>query len=385
MEQEKNNNEVANRLIIVGNGYDLALGLKTSYHDFMLWLLKKGIIEFVEEFDCKHYENPIFQIQPTLSNRPPFLKDYKKELKNLSDFTSIIWKFQHVHKVIISPEKGFPESLIYECSNKKWVDIESLYFERMESLFGRIQNNLTKGELSGISSLNSQMEYLRVKLLDYIREQQSVFSKNLEKSKYDKQESFIRSFEENLSKTKNVQVPIVMFLNFNYTNTIKPFFDISEFGKHLKFKEISIHGSTIEADNNPIIFGYGDDTSKAYKEMELHQESTLRRYIKSFYYPDTHNYHNLLNFLNTDKYEVCIIGHSCGLSDKTLLKTIFEHENCISLKAYHYNGRNDHFNKRLEVSRHFDDKAKMRERLLPFDESAKIPQYINETPKNESK
>jgi hypothetical protein len=29
-----------NKLFLVGNGFDLALGLKTSYADFMFWLLK---------------------------------------------------------------------------------------------------------------------------------------------------------------------------------------------------------------------------------------------------------------------------------------------------------------------------------------------------------
>jgi hypothetical protein len=30
-----------NRLILIGNGFDLAHGMKTSYNDFILWYLKK--------------------------------------------------------------------------------------------------------------------------------------------------------------------------------------------------------------------------------------------------------------------------------------------------------------------------------------------------------
>ena len=32
-----------NKLFIIGNGFDLAHGLKTSYSDFILWYLKKAV------------------------------------------------------------------------------------------------------------------------------------------------------------------------------------------------------------------------------------------------------------------------------------------------------------------------------------------------------
>ena len=32
-----------NRLFLIGNGFDLSLGFKTRYTDFLLWLLKKEI------------------------------------------------------------------------------------------------------------------------------------------------------------------------------------------------------------------------------------------------------------------------------------------------------------------------------------------------------
>ena len=31
-----------------------------------------------------------------------------------------------------------------------------------------------------------------------------------------------------------------------------------------------------------------------------------------------------------------IMGHSCGNSDRTLLNTIFEHENCVSIKPFYH-------------------------------------------------
>ena len=100
----------------------------------------------------------------------------------------------------------------------------------------------------------------------------------------------------------------------------------------------------------------------------------LLKKIKSFQYPRTHNYHNLLNYLEVSEFDVFIMGHSCGLSDRTLLKTIFEHPNCLAIQVFHYQGENEHFYKRIEISRHFNNKVLMRERVLPYDQFASIPQ-----------
>jgi hypothetical protein len=98
--------------------------------------------------------------------------------------------------------------------------------------------------------------------------------------------------------------------------------------------------------------------------------------IKSFQYPKTDNYHKLLSFIEANDFEVFVVGHSCGLSDRTLLKTIFEHDKCLCIKTFHYKGEEEDFYKRIEISRHFSDKQKMRLRLLPFDQNATIPQNI---------
>ena len=34
-----------NRIILIGNGFDLAHGLKTSYNDFIKWYLKRALLE----------------------------------------------------------------------------------------------------------------------------------------------------------------------------------------------------------------------------------------------------------------------------------------------------------------------------------------------------
>ena len=61
------------------------------------------------------------------------------------------------------------------------------------------------------------------------------------------------------------------------------------------------------------------------------------------------------------------MGHSCGTSDRTLLNTVFESDNCASIKVfYHIKGDNkDNFSDIIKnISRNFNDKALMRDRVV---------------------
>jgi hypothetical protein len=70
------------------------------------------------------------------------------------------------------------------------------------------------------------------------------------------------------------------------------------------------------------------------------------------------------------------MGHSCGLSDRTLLNTLFEHENCTSIKIfYNPNDIKDYKNKTFEISRHFNNKASMRKKIVSFSNAKEMPQF----------
>jgi len=84
-----------------------------------------------------------------------------------------------------------------------------------------------------------------------------------------------------------------------------------------------------------------------------------------------------MKFLSSMEYQVCVYGHSCGLSDRLMLNEIFEHDNCKSIKIYFYEnkkGENDFINKTMEVSRHFNSNQLMRKKIVDFNSNNKIPQ-----------
>ncbi|MCK3684794.1 AbiH family protein [Maribellus sp. YY47] len=358
---------VYNRIILVGNGFDLALGLNTRYSDFLLYYLKKNCETQLLDYPSG---NELFSIDERFTNAPGYYGSLYNHIKDEENIDSVV-KFLQDH-LAVSFHSELLRTLIKHHQRGRWVDIESVYY----TLLNKYHSGTGRDK---IRQLNQSMDVLLEHLNAYIIEVQ----KGVTEDHYDHFRNLAIALSgsipislRNLIKIqKNNTLPSsILFLNFNYTNTITKFINIAGYQfRNIDTYEIFIHGS-VGSDDNPIIFGYGDDTGEEYKALENSNNPEYLRMIKSFKYPQTNNYHNLLNFLEQSDFEVFVLGHSCGLSDRTLLKTIFEHENCIAIQLYNYNGKDEFFYKSIEVSRHFDNKMLMRERLLPYSELAKIPQ-----------
>ena len=91
------------------------------------------------------------------------------------------------------------------------------------------------------------------------------------------------------------------------------------------------------------------------------------RHIKSIRYLESDSYRKMLEFIESDSFQIIIMGHSCGLSDRTLLSTLFEHENCVSIKPCYYinkDGIDNHLDIIQNISRNFTDMKLMRDRVV---------------------
>jgi hypothetical protein len=120
-------------------------------------------------------------------------------------------------------------------------------------------------------------------------------------------------------------------------------------------------------------FIYEKNLYEAYRSSAEPRSSAKKMFekflenAKSIKYLETPNYRNMLRFINADEYQIFILGHSCGLSDRTLLNTIFEHDNCKSIKLFYHkrpDGTDDWGDVTMNISRCFNDKAKLRERVV---------------------
>jgi hypothetical protein len=233
-------------------------------------------------------------------------------------------------------------------------------------------SNASSNLIDDLSKLNQEFEHLKIELENYLKE--VVISDNpiQNPAKFDFLLEDIP--DDQLIDSKPIYptfIENIHVLNFNYT----PTFNV--YAKHLNIKKNTtinfIHGELNNPDN-PIIFGFGDEHNDEYKKFENKKENQLFEHIKSFKYLRTSNYQDLIRFIDGNEFQVCIMGHSCGLSDRTMLKEIFEHKNCKSILIYYHKWgtdthENDYVNKTYEISRHFTDKGMMRKKVVSFEKS----------------
>lgn len=362
-----------NRIVLIGNGFDRAAGLNTSYANFIDSFIENAVIEFfskwIFESDLISIRKQNIQFSQSLEVYIKGVKE-RKSAKKIIDFiknvTNIKFKFEFFEEIINSPRE-------------LWVDIEQFYFNKLKSYYKNYKLNPQQAvsTINSIIKLNKCMDILSRELDKYI----SIIDNSASisyltsplASLIDKCHEPLRmEIAKLVARHRRVSQPTnVIFLNFNYTNKVISLTSNSFVKENIR--HFHIHGKAGDK-SNPIIFGYGDDTGDEYQNLEREGKNDFIRKIKSFQYPRTRNYYNLLNIIGSIEYDVFVIGHSCGLSDRTLLKTIFEHPNCMAIQNFHYKGESEDFNKRMEISRHFTDKFLMRERVLPYDEMAKIPQ-----------
>jgi len=351
-----------NKLVLIGNGFDLAHGLKTSYSDFIVWYLNK-----VSKAICSDmfYEDAI--IHYTTSYRT----DYN-EIKSIQDFLDFM-ELPYI-KGKIEFKHAFFSRLIRNLTLRKWVDIEYEYFFSVIDVMNKT-GFANKGKeyqdaLEVLKKLNLCFDNLKKELLEYLG--------SLEYKKYnhrieDRLEDYICKPDEGEHNNK-------LFLNFNYTSTIKNYWELVKTPQAKVGKQdsiiVNIHGK-LGDDENPIIFGYGDEKNPHYPDIENLNENEFLKNIKSFWYSQTGNYQVFSRFIEAEEFKVFILGHSCGISDRILLKSIFEHDNCNSIQIFYHkraDGTNDYFEKTQEISRHFsaENKHKMRNKILPFNESCSL-------------
>lgn len=89
----------------------------------------------------------------------------------------------------------------------------------------------------------------------------------------------------------------------------------------------------------------------------------------------------MLQFIESAPYQIYIMGHSCGNSDRTLLNTLFEHRNCVSIKPYYHQKEDDSDNYMeivQNICRNFTNMKLMRDRVVNKTFCEPLPQnFIN--------
>lgn len=344
-----------NKLVLIGNGFDLAHGLKTKYSDFLLWYLNKSLRSLTSR---AFYDDELIHLTIPYPRMLP-------SFTSLNEFKEVISQYM----ITFNTKNSFVTNVIYQSKQDNWVDIEAEYFYSLIDIYDRSKITGSLSVRSELIKLNVSFEYIKSKLIEYLSTIGDISHTNEEIKNH-----FYRELILDQKDEENVNT---LFLNFNYTSSIELYKDSLQ---NSSFSEINyIHGK-LKDESNPIIFGYGDEMDTYYEKIEQLNNNEFIKNIKSFDYLRTKNYQNFSRFIDSYSFDVYIMGHSCGLSDRILLNSIFEHDNCEKIKIFYYQktkDENDFFEKTQEISRHFRpiNKGRMRNKIVPFEDCKPLIEF----------
>lgn len=330
----------------------------------------------------------------------------------------------HLHLLDIGLQLLDFEKIIKDIEDKNWVDIEYAYYEYLCGLIKELDLP-DEEDTNEINVLNGEMKFITKKLKEYLEGENEKAKKNpaadkemqleiirplrsqeIAVSAEESWKEFVERREDDFHDKHKIEIKLrllsdfywderyqsddgtdvyklfpgkVFLLNFNYTTYIEPRFrdtlpnlQVGSFDKDQLV--CHIHGDL--NDENSIIFGYGDDREEMYKKLSDKNDNRFLENDKTVKYLGSARYRNFLGFIESAPFQVCIMGHSCGVSDRTLLNTIFQHENCVSIKPYYYKKENsdDYYEIIKNISRCFDDKKLMRDRVVNKEYCEPLPQ-----------
>lgn len=395
-----------NRLVLIGNGFDLAHDLKTRYEDFIYWYWKQRITGLYNIRSTTSGDT-LCDLEIIGTEWHIYYYQHSIDINNSDGKTLYQHLVKHKNKFTIHPTPFFG-SILKSLETKGWVDIENEYYNLLEFY------SLKQYSPKNIEELNKQLQYLQELLTEYLTtiNQQDIPIKDSIKKKiyapidkndisveaksilndyidwcnkqdeslwksqlnrYYKDFSFISGELSDIEDFKRNPIGFqrypdaymlprrIMLLDFNYTKTVRGYlrqeFDI--------FSHIQIHGHLETPET--MIFGYGDEFEDKYKKLQNLNDNECLTNIKTIRYQESDNYRRVLSFIESAPFQICIMGHSCGNSDRTLLNTLFEHKNCISIKPYFYikeDGTDNYIEIVQNISRNFTDMKLMRDRVV---------------------
>ena len=321
-----------NRIIIIGNGFDLAHNLKTGYKDFIndYWdTVEEGIYDKYWRLLDQQYGGGKHPLNDYEDQFIKIKKEYDKTGVNkvCSSYKedSPLWKLhtlidEHNNDpgsnvtVHLKFKNHFFERISHQCSLVNWVDIENEYYSVLKEL---LQEENPQKQNESIRTLNKEFDDVKRLLEKYltgiiekteIAKHQSIqdaFSSfvefddianckqtvyvnsifaemvqanTIDEFEHDKKvdnKTYKYCLTENEARIIFIEkklkdeafkkfhlLPYTLLLNFNYTQIAKKLYN-----DHNIDEIINIHGE-LNSENNPIIFGYGDELDDDYNKIE---------------------------------------------------------------------------------------------------------------------
>jgi len=264
-------------LYLIGNGFDINVGLKTSYPEFLTYYIDQPASDQVDELGKRYINRLKTDIKKNITLWSDFEKQFGKHTKNFGNIGSNVYSLEEELDIIND-------------------DIR----EKLSAYIGHEDNRVSFPENAGktfLEDLISPEKHLR----DY--ERQTI--------NYQKNNAW--------QTTANV----VDIISFNYTTTIEQLFFNSfpvQSGKFSVNEPVHIHGYY----NNRMIMGV-DNLSQIENEELKKIPYAIDILVKSqcnHTYADSHT--SKCSYLIDNAQLICIYGLSFGDTDKTWWRKVCE-------------------------------------------------------------
>jgi len=340
-------------LIIIGNGFDKAHNMKTSYN------------EFIEDLFSKYFEDknsyPNILNSTTLDNLAALKHAVKEEHRIREKDHGIGIKdtpFPYRSSKIVTSSREnsifqfsnkFIEYLLYSVDRNNWCDIEYKYFEELMRYCNTTYD---------LSKMHEDFNVVKKYLSDYLINQEK---------KIKKVKGYVHFFRLVAGLSNSDKDTLI--LNFNYTKTIEKLYEKDV----IKCSTIHIHGE-LKNEENPMIFGYAANQNEVDTLLSQNNNEFLKN-IKKYSYKRTEKEKTLNNFLNSSNSEdidVFILGHSCGLSDNWILSKIFNHESIRSINIFYHEKFDNYYEVQVNIDRISHTGFN---KLVPCEKPYRMPQW----------
>ena len=326
-----------NRILVVGNGFDLAHSLPTRYTDFLDFLCILKDLNIDINFD--HAGDG----EETCCNTDTDL-DYKKFIAKIRDSNNETW-CEKVRKLSYKNHLIDYFIRIKKKENNRWIDFEGKLGEIVHSLDLTYKRAISRSENGSLSESQLLDEVLRGEPVEFSRIRKPEYD-DIKKAKeilLDDLEHLTESFQlyicniVNKWDTKNrvlgpkYPIGVNKCICFNYTNTIERFYP------SIKEEDICyIHGKARDNGRDNLVLGIDDNLDDDLKLEEYGDYTNIefKKFYQRIYKRTGSIYKTWLQPEQTN--DVIFYGHSLGVADREVIRELInasQHaEICFRLK-----------------------------------------------------
>lgn len=322
-------------ILIIGNGFDLAHGLKTSYKDFLNFCVERNNkripmavkygTTFIDNIWLKHFllrqdelgktwidlEEEMLTVIETLSNianiarlQPVTNPNFKFPAMFVIRKDVIDFKFSNIAEFIM------PANYYYQTNNNGYTEVETRDFSSIHYF---------------VKDFDSLIRLIYDKLREFIKEFETYLIENV------CIKSQVVSDYKLTLKTSRLYI-----LSFNYTNTCESLYqyNCNTLAKDLRIETTYVHGKANSSGDSNLVLGTKSFSNKNIplcfnvfkKHNQRHKYNTIEPYQELL---------RLIKLPNTNPV-FHIIGHSLDESDHKILKHILDADKNAIIKVYYH-------------------------------------------------